>query len=136
MSNDNEAIELAHRLFDAARAGDNAVLAPYLEAGAPANLTNASGDTLLMLAAYHGNAATVELLLKHGADVEASNDRGQTPLAGAVFKGYTEVARLLLDGGADPAAGTPSAADTAAMFQRTDIQALIEERRSGTSAAS
>jgi ankyrin repeat protein len=122
---EDEAVALAHRLFDAARQGDIEVLRSYLNAGAPAVLTNAAGDSLLMLAAYHGHAETVQLLLHHGADANAANDRGQTPLAGAAFKGYTDVARVLIDAGADPDAGTPSARAAAQMFARNEILALL-----------
>ncbi|WP_258073770.1 ankyrin repeat domain-containing protein [Arthrobacter sp. Y81] len=122
---DDDTLALAHALFDAARQGDAALLGSYLDAGAPANMTNASGDSLLMLAAYHGHAPAVQLLLRHGADANAVNDRGQTPLAGAAFKGYTDVAEALLGAGADPDAGTPSARAAAEMFARTEIQALL-----------
>ena len=122
---DDETLALAHKLFDAARQGDSGLLAGYLAAGAPATLTNEAGDTLLMLAAYHGHADTVRLILQHGGDANSANDRGQTPLAGAVFKGYTEVAQALLEAGADPDAGTPSARNAAQMFERQDILALL-----------
>ncbi|WP_284980295.1 ankyrin repeat domain-containing protein [Arthrobacter sp. fls2-241-R2A-200] len=122
---DDETLALAHALFDAAREGNTELLRGYLGAGAPANLTNASGDSLLMLAAYHGHEEAVQLILHHGADANAANDRGQTPLAGAVFKGYTGVARVLLDAGADPDAGIPTAREAAAMFARSDILALL-----------
>ncbi|MDF9751118.1 ankyrin repeat domain-containing protein [Arthrobacter sp. ES3-54] len=122
---DDETLKLAHTLFDAAREGNSALLGSYLAAGAPATLTTSSGDSLLMLAAYHGHAGTVRLILDHGGDANAPNDRGQTPLAGAVFKGYTDVARELLDAGADPDAGTPTARAAAQMFARTEILALL-----------
>ena len=122
---DDETLALAHALFDAAREGNTELLRGYLNAGAPATLTNAAGDSLLMLAAYHGHEEAVQLILHHGADVNAANDRGQTPLAGAVFKGYTGVARVLLDAGADPDAGTPTAREAASMFARSEIQALL-----------
>jgi ankyrin repeat protein len=122
---DEETIALAHALFDAARNGETEVLRSYLNAGAPATLTNSAGDSLLMLAAYHGHAETVQLILHHGGDANQANDRRQTPLAGAVFKGYTDVARVLLDAGADPDAGTPSARAAAEMFARKDIQDLL-----------
>jgi ankyrin repeat protein len=122
---DDETLALAHALFDAARQGDSALLGSYLDAGAPANMTNSSGDSLLMLAAYHGHAPAVQLLLQHGADANAVNDRGQTPLAGAAFKGYTDVAEALLGAGADPDAGTPSARAAAQMFARAEILALL-----------
>lgn len=116
-----DVVALAGKLFDAARAGDEPVLRAYLEAGAPATLANQAGDTLVMLAAYHGHAGAVRLLVQHGADVEAANDRGQTPLAGAVFKGFTEVVDALLELGADPDAGAPTARQAAHMFGRTDL---------------
>ena len=122
---DYETLALAHTIFDAAREGNSALLGGYLAAGAPATLTTSSGDSLLMLAAYHGHAGTVRLILDHGGDANAPNDRGQTPLAGAVFKGYTDVARELLDAGADPDAGTPTARAAAQMFALTEILALL-----------
>ncbi|MEU7567024.1 ankyrin repeat domain-containing protein [Streptomyces fradiae] len=125
---DPEVVDLASRIFDLARRGDTDTLAAYVDAGAPANLRNDRGDTLVMLAAYHGHASTVAALLARGADPDAVNDRGQTPLAGAVFKGEDAVVRALLDGGADPEAGTPSALDTARMFGRAELLELFGTR--------
>ncbi len=125
---DAELIELAGRIFDSARSGDQAALAAFLDAGTPVNLSNDRGDTLLMLAAYHGHAQAVRLLLQRGADPDRANDRGQTPLAGAVFKGADEVLTALLDGGADPKAGQPSALLTAQMFGKDDLLARFAER--------
>lgn len=119
------AIALAHALFDAARQGDRATLARYLDAGVPFTLTNTAGDSLLVLAAYNGHPAIVRDLLARGADVDQANDRGQTPLAGAAFKGHTDVARLLVGAGADPDAGTPTARAAAGMFGRTDLVELF-----------
>jgi ankyrin repeat protein len=124
--NDPALIKLATRLYDMARAGDTATLAAYLDAGVPVNLSNHQGDTLIMLAAYHGHAGTVAALLSRGADPDRPNDRGQTPIAGAVFKGADDVVRALLDGGANPHAGRPSAVDTARMVGRDDYVALFE----------
>ncbi len=117
---DAEIVELATRLFGYARTGDAARLSAYLDAGVLADLRNQSGDSLLMLSAYHGHADAVRALLTHGATPDLANDRGQTPLAGAVFKGFDDVVDVLVDAGADPSAGTPSAIDTATMFGRTD----------------
>ena len=120
---DPELAEFSARLFGLARSGQTQLLAAYVDAGVPATLANDKGDTLLMLAAYHGHAATVRALAERGADPDRANDRGQTPLAGAVFKKEPEVVRALLDAGADPHAGTPSAADTARMFGNEDFLA-------------
>ncbi|MEV6249134.1 MULTISPECIES: ankyrin repeat domain-containing protein [Streptomyces] len=125
---DPEVIELASKVFDLARTGDADTLAAYLDAGVPANLTNEKGDSLVMLAAYHGHAAAVSALLARGADADRANDRGQTPLAGAVFKGEDAVIRALLDGGANPEAGTPSAVDTARMFGKAELLELFGTR--------
>ena len=114
------ALELASKLFDMAREGNNDVLSQYLSAGIPANMTNHSGDTLLMLASYYGHPSTVSLLLSKSADPNVVNGKGQTPLAGAVFKDYVEVVKILAEGGADPEKGQPSAVETAGMFKRED----------------
>ncbi|MEU1464520.1 ankyrin repeat domain-containing protein [Streptomyces sp. NPDC005727] len=122
---DPEVVELATKIFDLARQGRADELVAYVDAGVPANLTNDRGDSLVMLAAYHGHADAVRALLARGAEADRINDRGQTPLAGAVFKGETEVIRALLEGGADPAAGTPSAVDTARMFGKAELLELF-----------
>ncbi|MER6195166.1 ankyrin repeat domain-containing protein [Streptomyces cyaneofuscatus] len=118
---DPEVVELATKVFDLARTGETEALAAYVDAGVPADLTNGRGDSLLMLAAYHGHAGAVTALVARGADPDRANDRGQTPLAGAVFKGEDAVIDALLGAGADPAAGTPSARDTAQMFGKADL---------------
>lgn len=118
--------ELAARVFEMARVGDTAALAAYVDAGVPANLTNDSGDTLVMLAAYHGHADAVRALVARGAEVNRLNDRGQAPVAGAVFKGEEDVVRALVEAGADPRAGHPTALDTASMFGREDLLAVLE----------
>lgn len=84
---DPEVVELATKIFDLARRGRTEELVAYVDAGVPANLTNDRGDSLVMLAAYHGHAGAVRALLARGAEADRINDRGQTPLAGAVFKG-------------------------------------------------
>ncbi|MDT0305566.1 ankyrin repeat domain-containing protein [Streptomyces sp. DSM 44917] len=124
-AHDPEVLQLASQIFDLAREGDAAAVAAYVDAGVPPNLSNDKGDTLLMLAAYHGHADTVRVLLDRGADAARGNDKGQTPIAGAVFKGAAEVVRVLLEAGADPAAGHPSAIDTARMFGRSELLDLF-----------
>ena len=118
--------ELAGRLFDLARSGDTAVV-DYVKAGVPVNLTNGAGDTLLMLAAYHGHHDVVSGLIESGADVNRVNDKGQTPLAGAVFKSHDDVVRALIAAGADPDMGHPTARDAASMFGREDYLGLLDQ---------
>ncbi len=117
--------ELAGRLFTMARDGDAESLKAYLDAGVPVDLNNEAGDTLVMLAAYHGHPRTVRMLVGRGADVNRPNEKGQTPLAGAVFKGEDEAVRELVEGGADPHGGHPSAIDAARMFGREDYLNLL-----------
>jgi ankyrin repeat protein len=125
---DPQLVELATKIFGFARAGDAANLGAYLDAGTPVNLANDKGDSLLMLAAYHGHADTVAMLLARGADPNLANDKGQTPLAGAVFKNEIAVVRALVGGGADPNAGQPTAVDTARMFGKSDLLDLFGAR--------
>ncbi|GAA5987265.1 hypothetical protein JCM10908_001885 [Rhodotorula pacifica] len=124
-----EAIEYARQFFDAARRGDVEFMRAPLEAGLPANLTNSSGDTLIMLAAYHGHPEAVTLLLKHGADPNRLNDRGQSPLSGAVYKNEGAVIEALLAGNASPFIGTPNAWVSAKMFGQKQWEARFEQTR-------
>jgi uncharacterized protein len=118
---DPQLVVIAHACFDFARAGDTARLRAYVEQGVPVNLTDAAGNTLLMLAAYHGHAETVGALVDLGADPDRTNDRGQSPLAGAVSHGADDVVRALLAGGADLDVGTPTARAAALLFDRADL---------------
>lgn len=125
---DPDLVALATKVFELARTGEAATLAAYIDAGVPVNLTNDNGDTLLMLAAYHGHQAAVTALLERGADPDRANDRGQTPAAGAVFKGEDDILKALLAAGADPDAGTPSARESATVFGRTELLELFDRR--------
>jgi uncharacterized protein len=120
---DQDAVELAHRMFDLAREGSTRELTAYVDAGVPVNLTDPKGDTFLILAAYHRHPDTVTALLERGADPARENDRGQTALA-------ADAVTALLDAGADPAQGSPSARETVEFF---DLPAMAEllERTSG-----
>jgi len=118
---DPQLVTIAHACFDFARAGDIERLLAYVEHGVPVNLTDGTGNTLLMLAASHGNADTVAALAALGADPDRTNDRGQSPLAGAIVKGEDEVVAALLAANADPDLGTPSARLTAEMFDRGEL---------------
>jgi ankyrin repeat protein len=112
-------------VLDMAREGRTAELADVVERGVPVNLTGGTGDSLLILAAYHGHPETVRMLLDHGADPDRVNDRGQTALGAAVFRQSEELVRTLLDHGADPHAGGRSAVDVAAFFGLDAMAALL-----------
>lgn len=120
-----EEVEFAHRMFDLAREGATDQLLGYVDAGLPVNLTNSSGDTLLMLAAYHVHPELVTALLERGADHARTNQRGQTALAAAVFRRSEPIVRALLAAGADPDAGSPSAREAARFFDLPDMADLL-----------
>ncbi|HIX62042.1 MAG TPA: ankyrin repeat domain-containing protein, partial [Candidatus Halomonas stercoripullorum] len=101
MEPDDEVIEFATRMFDCARQGDTETLRELLPQGLPPNLRNHKGDSLVMLASYHGHLETTRLLLEHGADPELRNEQGHSPLAGAAFKGDLPMVKLLLEQGAE-----------------------------------
>jgi ankyrin repeat protein len=115
--------------FELARAGDTAALAALIDAGLPVNLTNAAGDSLLILAAYHKHPATVRALLQRGADTARVNDRGQTALAAAVFRQEPDSVRALLDAGADSHLGERSAVAIAAFFDLPEMLLLLRTPR-------
>jgi uncharacterized protein len=112
-------------VLDLAREGETGELAAVIERGVPVNLTGGTGDTLLILAAYHDHPATVRMLLERGADHGRVNDRGQTALGAAVFRRSAESTTLLLEHGADPDAGGRSAKEIAAFFELDEMAALL-----------
>lgn len=131
MNADDEALALARRAFQLARSGDAAGLSALLKAGMPADARNENGDSLLMLASYHGHLEAAGLLLKRGADPELRNDRGQTPLAGAAFKGNEAMVALLLDHGAEVDGLTADGRTPltfAAMFDHLSVVELLLAR--------
>lgn len=119
-----DAAKVQSYLFDAARAGDDALVADLLKAGAAIDAGNGAGHTALILAAYNGHLATVDALLRAGADPNRGDKRGNTALMGAIFKGEESIAQRLL---ADPRTAPDQrngAGQTAAMFA-----ALFGKRR-------
>ncbi len=111
--------------FELARNGETEQLMEYVDAGLPVNLTNSSGDTLLILAAYHKHADLVRALLERGADHARVNDRGQTALASAVFRQDEPIVTALLDAGADPELGPKSAVEIARFFDLPEMLRLL-----------
>ena len=89
---DAETLEFIQGLFALVREGDTQQLGAMLAQGVPVNFRNEKGDSLTMLASYHGHLETSRLLLEAGADANVPNDQGQTPLAGVAYKGYLDIA--------------------------------------------
>jgi ankyrin repeat protein len=123
----DEELAFLASMFDLARSGATGDLERAVRAGVPVNLTNSGGDTLLVLAAYHGHPATVRTLLDLGADTERVNDRGQTALGSAVFRQSAEIVSMLLAAGADPYGGGRSAIDVATFFELPAMLALLQD---------
>ena len=107
--------------MDLARAGETEELVEFVDRGLPIDVRDGEGNTMLMLAAYHGHAETVRALIGKGADVDLPNNRHQAPIAGALFKGEDEIVMMLREAGADLEAGTPSARETAELFGRAHL---------------
>lgn len=128
---EEEAVQFAEQVFDRARVGDAEMLERLITSGLPVNLRNGKGDTLLMLASYHGHHDAVRVLLKHGADPLMANDRGQLPIAGAAFKGDLQMIQLLLEEGVPVdacAADGRTALMLAAMFNRVEMLDYLLEK--------
>ena len=129
-----EELEFLRSVLDWAREGKTDELAAVIDQGVPVNLTGASGDSLLILAAYHEHPDTVRMLLERGADPDRVNDRGQTALGAAVFRRSAESVTLLLDHGADPQAGERSAVEIATFFELDEMAALLAAASAGPDA--
>ena len=119
-------------VLDLAREGRTAELLEMIEAGVSVNLSNARGDTPLILAAYREHLGTVEALLAVGADTDMVNSMGQTALAAAIFRNNAPIVTALLDAGADTSSGTNPAMAIAQQFGLTQMQQLLEAHSSGS----
>lgn len=125
--------ELQQLALDFARSGAADELRSMLDHGLPVNLADLKGNSLLMLACYHGHEEIARDLVSRGARVDEQNHRGQTPLGGAAFKGYAGIVRLLLDAGADDRADQGGGATPvmfAAMFGRTEVVEILRRHSS------
>ncbi|KAJ7776772.1 ankyrin repeat-containing domain protein [Mycena maculata] len=120
-----DTVEFAHRMFEAARAGNSELLIAAVDAGLPVNILNDKGNSLLMLAAYAGHLDLTKKLLDRGGDPNLLNDLGQSMIAGAVFKAHDDVVRVLAEKGADPRLGKPNAIQAAHIFGRTQLMDVL-----------
>ncbi len=125
----DEELEFLRGILDLAREGETQELATAIERGVPVNLTGGSGDSLLILAAYHGHPETVRMLLERGADPDRVNDRGQTALGAAVFRQSRAAVESLLGYGSDPHAGGRSAVQIATFFELGEMASLLSSHQ-------
>lgn len=89
-------------LMKAVKAGDAEKVKAVLAEGADVSALDESGDSPIIMAAYHGFTDVLQLLLEAGADVSAL-DPGMkaTALHAAAYAGHAEAARLLTEYGID-----------------------------------
>lgn len=85
---------------NAAVLGDAKGLTRLIDGGIDPNSVDASGNSLLILAAREGQAATVEALLQRGVSIDQQSPSGDSALMLAVLGGYDDVVRVLLKAGA------------------------------------
>lgn len=122
----DEQLDFLNSMFDLARQGRDRELLSLVDQGIPVNLSNASGDTLLILATYHNHEALVEGLLSRDADVHRLNDRGQSALTCAVFLQHEGNVRRLVAAGADPHHEGQSPYSVTEMFDLPQMRELLE----------
>ena len=119
--------------FDAAREGDSKTLDEYFKAGQPADILNNRGDSLLILACYHGQDDAVKLILAQSKPaINAKNKMGFTALTGAAFKGYLGIIKQLAAKKADLNAANDKGQTPlmfAAMFGRTEVVRYLVEQK-------
>jgi len=82
--------------FAAAESGDLATLAASVPPLRHMDVSDADGDTALIIAARCNQLETVKLLLKRKADPRVQNELGCTALHAAARNGHLEVARLFI----------------------------------------
>ena len=93
--------ELLIRIFEHARNGETEAVKMYLDSGYTPNIISPRGDSLLIVAAYHGYPDLVKLVLAQpNVPVDFQNKMGFTALTGASFKGYTDIMQQLIAAGA------------------------------------
>ena len=93
--------QASEAFFEAAFAGDLAVVEEALENGVDVESANAQGNTALMLAAFNGHTDLARAILGHGAAVDQRDLTGRTALMYASSGPYPDTVRLLLENKAD-----------------------------------
>lgn len=86
--------------LEAARLGDTSELVELLDRGIDPDTVDASGNTLLILAAREGRVDTVQALLKYRPRLAYRNGSGDSALMLAVLRGHEAVVDALLQAGA------------------------------------
>ena len=112
-------------LIEAARAGDDGVVADLIKFGSDITATDQLGRTALHYAARLGHADIVSRLIAAGAPIN-SVDKGEfTPLLRAIQGGHTAIVARLLDVGADIKMRSLAGDTAQSLAQRVGDPALI-----------
>lgn len=82
-------------ILDAAERGDGVAVIALLQRGMDVNTSDPAGNSLLMIAARHGNVELLEFLLGNRAGVNRRNRFGDTAMLLAAVKGNLDTVRLL-----------------------------------------
>ncbi|KAG6032308.1 hypothetical protein E4U19_007585 [Claviceps sp. Clav32 group G5] len=88
-------------LFQAAMAGNLAILSFMVHNSVYPESVNQDGQTILHVAAGNGNFYAVEFLIGFGLNVNARDNMGNTALHLAIANGWEQVVKQLVDAGAD-----------------------------------
>lgn len=102
--------------------------------GAPFDVVDNKGHTLLHWASYKDHSKLVTYLLKQGLDINEVDENGATALHWAALEGNYKPAQILLENNADSEKRDKSgktAIDLAKQKQYADIVELIEIHQSG-----
>lgn len=115
---------------------DAAWLGFLLSKGANPNMTDAQGNTPLMVATRLRFVEGAQTLLDHGAQVDKTNDSGETPLIRAVQLRDLPLIRLLVSKGANPNKADTLAGMSARDYAQRDgrSQAILDILDSGKAA--
>lgn len=88
-------------LLDAARNGDNRVIASLLDEGVALDMRDERGQTALLIATHANNIEAARLLIEAGADVNAKDAIQDSAYLYAGARGHLEILRMTLSHGAD-----------------------------------
>lgn len=88
----------ASELRSAARLNNVAQVQELLDAGAPVDAKDHSGQTPLLEAAIWGHNEVCELLMARNAQADTKDNAGWTPLKWAALNRHNETCKLLVDG--------------------------------------
>ena len=94
--------ETHHLIFEAAAGGDLSRIKYLVEQGADVDAQHDSGNTALIIAAWHGHREVVKYLVSKGANIHIKNKGGDDAVSWAAEHGHLAIVRFLVEHGADP----------------------------------